>query len=88
MSVSTTEEKKCRQKQPPEVSTQKVFSGLKHATLLKRDSGTGVFLWILQNFYKHFFHRTPLDDCFCAVPFKKWKVKGLSTNLYININFS
>ena len=44
MSISTTEEKKCRQKQPPEVSTQKVFSGLKHVTLLKRDSGTGVFL--------------------------------------------
>ena len=44
MSISTTEEKKCRQKQLPEVSTQKVFSGLKHVTLLKRDSGTGVFL--------------------------------------------
>ena len=44
MSISTTEEKKCRQKQPPEVPTQKVISGLKHVTLLKRDSGTGVFL--------------------------------------------
>ena len=34
------------------------------ATLLKRDSGTGVFLWILSNFYEHLFPRTPLDDCF------------------------
>ena len=25
---------------------------------------TGVFLWILQNFYEHLFYRTPLDDCF------------------------
>ena len=25
----------------------------------KRDSGTGVFLWILRNFYEHFLYRTP-----------------------------
>ena len=24
----------------------------------KRDSGTGVFLWILRNFQEHFFNRT------------------------------
>ena len=30
----------------------------------KRDSGTGVFLWILRNFKKHLFYRTLLDDCF------------------------
>ena len=29
----------------------------------KRDSGTGVFLWILQNFQEHLFYRTPLGDC-------------------------
>ena len=29
------------------------------ATLLKRDSNTGVFLRILQNFYKRLFYRTP-----------------------------
>ena len=29
----------------------------------KKDSGTGVFLWILWNFYEHLFHRTPPDDC-------------------------
>ena len=27
---------------------------------LKRDSGTGVFLWNLQNFWEHIFSRTPL----------------------------
>ena len=31
------------------------------ATLLKRDSNTGVFLWILRPFQKHFFYRTPLQ---------------------------
>ena len=28
---------------------------LRPATLLKRDSSTGVFLWIFQNFEEHFF---------------------------------
>ena len=32
----------------------------------KRDADTGVFLWILRNFSKHFFHRTSTDDCFCT----------------------
>ena len=36
----------------------------KPATLLKKDSGTGVFLWILQNFQEHLFYRTPPGDCF------------------------
>ena len=39
-------------------------SGLRPATLLKRDSGTGVFLWILWHFYEHLFYRTPPGDCF------------------------
>ena len=30
----------------------------------ERDSGTGVFLWILRSFLEHLFYRTPLDDCF------------------------
>ena len=30
----------------------------------KRDSSTGVFLWILQNFQEHLFRRTPQGDCF------------------------
>ena len=36
----------------------------KPATLLTIDSGTDVFLRILQNFSEHLFHRTPPDDCF------------------------
>ena len=31
----------------------------------KRDSGTSVFLWILQNFKEQFFYWTPPGDCFC-----------------------
>ena len=34
------------------------------ATLLKKDSGTGAFLWILEYFQEHLLYRTPLDDCF------------------------
>ena len=33
-------------------------------TLLKRDSNTGVFLWILRNFLKHLFWRTSVNYCF------------------------
>ena len=32
----------------------------------KRESGTGVFLWILWNFQEHLFLRTPLVDWFCT----------------------
>ena len=39
-------------------------AGLRMATLLKRDSGTRVFLLILWNFQEHLFYRTPLGDCF------------------------
>ena len=31
----------------------------------KKDSGGGVFLWILWNFQEHLFYRAPVDDCFC-----------------------
>ena len=41
-----------------------------------RDSGTGVFLWILRSFYKYLFSRTPLmvaaSECFEAI------IKGYS----------
>ena len=30
----------------------------------KRDSDTGVFLWILRNFWEHLFYRTSPEDCF------------------------
>ena len=45
------------------------FTGKHHepATLLKRDSSTGVFLWILRSFQEHLFHRAPLDDCFSYI---------------------
>ena len=34
--------------------------GVRPATLLKRDSNTGAFLWNLSNFLEHFFYRTSL----------------------------
>ena len=46
------------------------FNNLPGARLnlyLKRDYGTCFFLWILQNFYEHLFHRSPVDDCLCLV---------------------
>ena len=64
------------QKQPQEVFCEKrCFKKfhkirLRPATLLKRVSGTGVFLWILQNFSKQLFYRTPLGDCFCKYEFQ------------------
>ena len=73
------------QKQPPEVSwvvfleiSQNSLENtcapeshfiLRPATLLKKDSGTGVFLWILWKFWERIFYRTPLDDCFLFSPF-------------------
>ena len=36
--------------------------------LIKSNSGTGVFLWILRNFKEHLFYRTPTDDCFWSQP--------------------
>ena len=36
----------------------------KSATLLQIDSNIGVFLWILSNFLKSLFYRTPVNDCF------------------------
>ena len=33
----------------------------------KRDSGTGVFQYILRNFLEHLFYRTPPDDFFCRL---------------------
>ena len=62
------------------------LAGLSPATLLKerkRDSGTGVFLWILWNFYEHLFHRTPLDDCFWQI-FCKLGVLKFLQNLQEN----
>ena len=35
------------------------------ATLLQRDSNTGIFLWILRNFTEHLFRRTSATRSFC-----------------------
>ena len=40
-------------------------ASLRPATLLKRDSGKGIFLWILRNFLEHLFRRALPGDCFC-----------------------
>ena len=40
-------------------------AGLRPATLLKKDSGTGVFLWILQNLQEHLFLQNTSGGCFC-----------------------
>ena len=34
--------------------------------LIKLQTGTGVFLWLLRNFYEWLFYRTPLENCFCT----------------------
>ena len=39
------------------------------ATLLKRDSGAVVFLWILLNFLEHFFYRTTASVVWVNVKF-------------------
>ena len=42
---------------------KKVFLALDLQLYQKRDSNTGFFMWILQNFWEYLFYRTPLDDC-------------------------
>ena len=39
----------------------------KPGTLLKRDSGAGYLLSILQNFQKHLFRRAPAPGYFCKI---------------------
>ena len=50
----------------------KKVAGLRPATLLKKESGTGVSLWIVQNFLEHLFYRTTLDDCFSILQ-QSWR---------------
>ena len=42
-------------------------AGLRPATSWKRDSDTGVFLWILRNFLEHLFWSISANDCFCSM---------------------
>ena len=46
---------KIQRKTPELKSLFKKVEGLKPATLLKMNSSTGVFLWILRNFQEHLF---------------------------------
>ena len=46
------------------ITLLKKSSGLGLQLCEKIDSGTGVFLWILRNFWDYLFYRTPLGDCF------------------------
>ena len=39
----------------------------KVTALFKRDSSTGIFLWILRNFTKHLFWRTSANSDFCML---------------------
>ena len=54
---------------------QSLFSnkvvGLRPATLLKKDSGTGVSLWILRNLQEHLFYRTPFFSSVCLTCFNE-----------------
>ena len=60
-------------------------AGLSLQLYWKRDSVTGVFLWILQNCHEHLFYRTALDGCFwvasTTLPKMKFFVKDFFTNL-------
>ena len=56
--------------------------------LLKRDSNTGAFPWIVRNFEKHLFHRRPSDDCFsllhcCSVDQFSWKRDSNTISIYL-----
>ena len=51
-------------------------AGLSH---LKRDSGTGVFQWILRNFWEHLFLQNTSGGCFCYIhvlPYTKIHERG------------
>ena len=58
---------------------------LKSVTLLKTDSGTGVFLRILRNFQEHLFYRTTLKDCCSFIaPFRSKDEGRKSETLYFS----
>ena len=46
---------------------------LKRDYLLKRDSNSGVFLWILRNFQEHLFWKTSANGCFWTAVINNWK---------------
>ena len=46
---------------------------LRPATLLKRDSNTGVFLWNFKHFSEHLSRRTSASSCFCLFVLTNFK---------------
>ena len=59
------------------------------ATLLKRDSSTWDFLWILWNSQEHLFYRKPPDYCFWKWPRRAyWNLSFLTRHrLYLNSSY-
>ena len=53
------EQKRTFGKRATRKNLRKQTFAFRPATLLNRDSNTGVFLWSLRNFSQHFFSRTP-----------------------------
>ena len=56
--------RKIHRKTPVPESPFLIKLQVRPTTLLKKDTGTGVFLWILRNFKEHLFYKTPPGDCF------------------------
>ena len=58
------------------------------ANLLKRDSSTGVFPWIVQNFYEHLFLRASANNCFWffkTATEKWWSAACVLTLVFIKL---
>ena len=55
-------------------------------TLLKKVSGKGVFLWILRNFYKHLFYRTPLVAAFVIYTVTFWNRRNIGRIFIYQMN--
>ena len=62
--------------------SESVYNKVKLATLLKKDSDTGVFLWIFWNYYGQIFFKTPL-----ATASECWRLEKSSWLLVKDISF-
>ena len=61
-------------------------AGLRPAILLRRNSNTGVFLWILQSFKYTFFHRTPPVAASVTTKSKRKPLNLYQIRKYFTIN--
>ena len=52
---------------------------------IKKDFGTGVFLWILRNYSEHLFYRTFLGDCFLLIWFE---TQNITFRLMTRVNYT